>query len=280
MSAAVQTSKALPLAQSIDHYIDSFKGQPEFEICGKIAIANEILIAERECTLPHEIPPHGAKGTFPEISDTWYTKLFRILFRRCPRKEVAARLATVAFVVFNYDRCLEHFLQIGLETHYGLSPSEAADEVAKVDIIHAYGSLGPLSGFNNQVAVEFGKDALAHELLELSANIRTFSESEAEGNQDLDNIRKLVRRARKIVFLGFAYLDLNLEMLFPYDGPSPAYSPEKRLILGTSFGFSDTDCALIRSELYARAKVISDHISLFNLKCGALFNANTRSLLA
>ena len=48
---AKQISDSLPLAISIDNYIDSHAGNKTIEYCGKLAIANSIINAEQKSNL-------------------------------------------------------------------------------------------------------------------------------------------------------------------------------------------------------------------------------------
>src|SRR6185295_10588589 len=100
----------------------------------------------------------------------------------------------VAFIVFNYDRCLEHFLEYALFGLYGIPRRDAASLVRKLTIIHPYGTIGDLQ------ALPFGgtKDSYP-ELFPLASRIKTYTES-FEERDDLNRIRMEMLQAECIVF--------------------------------------------------------------------------------
>jgi hypothetical protein len=50
----------------------------------------------------------------------------------------------VSFIVFNYDRCIEHFIFHAAQSYYGVDPGRAAQFVAAISFYHPYGSIAPL----------------------------------------------------------------------------------------------------------------------------------------
>jgi len=63
--AAWQVRDGMDLAPSIDNFIDSRRGDPYIELCGKLAIARAILDAERHSAL---IPDRSLAGRNTERS--------------------------------------------------------------------------------------------------------------------------------------------------------------------------------------------------------------------
>ncbi len=108
LRAAQHISKALPQAISIDNLMDSLNGDEFIELVGKLAIARSILMAEQESKL-YIIKQNVLKDRLRlrELESTWYGSFFKLLFENCRKVDIADRLKSVVFIVFNYDRCLE-----------------------------------------------------------------------------------------------------------------------------------------------------------------------------
>src|SRR5205823_781262 len=79
---------------------------------------------------------------FALIADTWFVRFMRML--AVPRSQLEQIFENVAFIVFNYDRCLEHFLLLALTRLYDISPTDAAILLGKLTIIHPYGVIARL----------------------------------------------------------------------------------------------------------------------------------------
>lgn len=77
-NAAKQISRAMPLAISIDNYLDAHAHDSRIELCGKLAIVEAILESEKKSSLyPAESLGHTIK--FRNIENTWYTAFFKVL---------------------------------------------------------------------------------------------------------------------------------------------------------------------------------------------------------
>lgn len=103
LTASEQISRAMPQAISIDNFIDARSDNKAIVLCGKIAIVRAILQAEEKSKLS------GEKINFQSIEDTWFTKFFRLLFENCRPESLEERIKSIVLIVFNYDRCIEHF---------------------------------------------------------------------------------------------------------------------------------------------------------------------------
>src|SRR5262249_8330564 len=153
-----------------------------------------------------------------EVADTWLVKFMHMLSPGIPKESVRHIFDNVSFIVFNYDRCLEHFLSKALPKLYGIRDEEALEIVRGLPILHPYGIVG-------DAQFGFGRtDYFA------SVNaIKTYTEQ----INDRDVIAKLVaevERAECIVFLGFAFHSQNIQML------KPPKRPERlKFIYGTAY---------------------------------------------
>ena len=129
-----------------------------------------ILEAERASKLAFE-KVDGRDVFKPEkLANTWFLKFMHMLSRSVPNaREI---FANVAFVIFNYDRCVEHFLYNALQRVYGIRENDAADILADCTIIHPYGLVGPYLPISG--GVPFGTTSADYR--QLSQQIKTYTE--------------------------------------------------------------------------------------------------------
>jgi hypothetical protein len=121
----------------------------------------------------------------------------------------------VSFIVFNYDRCIEHFFEHAIASHFLLDLSAASQIVQKnLRIVHPYGDLGPLHG--TKANVNFGEKfepathAAADGIYAMSQRLLTFTESrKAQGAK----AKAMISKAQRLVFLGFGFGEQNVELL-------------------------------------------------------------------
>ena len=225
---------ALPGSISIDNLIDAHRNDPEFAEIGKMAIAKAIISAERGSKLyvnPNEID----NFSLAELNGTFLITLFQILSEGLPREDVNSIFSNASFIVFNYDRCLEAFLPRAIEKYYGLPLNDAIKIAQSATIIHPYGRVGEFGRDRSLATAGFGSERC--NIRSIAQGIRTFSEGladEGHGKQ----IQMLMQEADQIVFLGFAFHPLNMEILTP-KGPSFADK-----VFGTTLGLSE---AAVRS---------------------------------
>ena len=127
---------------SIDHFINDLRfsslssidafiaARPEHQKVGKASIA--FAVSQRE--MPESL--------CARTSENWYLRLYQELvsegFERFSDNQLKV-------ITFNYDRSLEQFLFQSLKASYNKSNIEIAEKVNSIQVIHLYGSLGPLS---------------------------------------------------------------------------------------------------------------------------------------
>ena len=148
----------MPQAESIDNYLDAHAGNHQMELCGKLAIVRSILVAEGQSLLHFKRERVNSRPNFKVLESTWYNGFFRLLVKNCRKADLPARFASVVLVVYNYDRCIEHFLYHALQNYYGMEDSEAADLVSAIALFRPYGSIGHLPWQQDQMSVEFGSE--------------------------------------------------------------------------------------------------------------------------
>jgi len=277
--AANTISEAMPLAESIDNYIHVHKNDTTIELCGKLAIVKTILEAERAS--PLNFRKNDKVATFsPSATDnTWYNQFFIMLTNNCRVEELGQRFSSIKLIIFNYDQCIEHFIYHSLPiAYYEIDQYRAAEIVKGMEIYHPYGTVGNLPWYSDAHTIEFGEEPRPHQLLDLADQIKTFTEGTDPTSSDIIAIRKGVLEADIVLFLGFAYHKLNLELIKPWNMTS---AKRKILYLGAAVGISDEDIELISYDLHELCSgKTSRTVKLRNdlENCLELFKQHSRTL--
>lgn len=277
--AAQTIRNAMPMAISIDNFIDAHNGNEIIELCGKLAIVRAILQAEKNSLLYVDINQLNERVKYERLSDTWYTSFMQLLTENCRIDDLPGRFASLGLIVFNYDRCIEHFLYHALQTYYTIDKNEAARLVNDMQIYHPYGTVGYLPWQQEKDSIDFGAEPQADQLLSLAKQIKTFTEGTDTRSGQIAAIRQWVTESEIIVFLGFAFHKQNLKLLNPVNDQSPLVCATECDYYATSLGISDSDCLIIESDLM---KIKSNRCRSRNLRndleCNQLFREYWRSL--
>jgi hypothetical protein len=190
----------------------------------------------------------------------------QMLGRGIPKENVREIFDRVSFIVFNYDRCLEHFLKNALEMTYKIRPDEASSIIAKLHIIHPYGVVDEAVGFGTTRG----------DYVKLAEGIKTYTEQIAAADV-VKAIAVEVSRAECIVFLGYGYHSQNMQLLRPAD-PMPELKP----VFGTAHGLSDADVEVVSHQInnwFSKSAIRSGSLRLENkLTCAGLFDDYAKSL--
>jgi hypothetical protein len=175
---------------------------------------------------------------FSPVSNGWISRLFQMLTENVAISEIEQVFENLALIVFNYDRCLEAYIPRALQQYYGIAQSDAERLLSKLTIIHPYGVAGGIDR-NGRLTVPFGSTQV--NLLETAQGIRTFSEGIADPKMASD-IQATMHDAHTLVFLGFSFHPLNLELL-------EADTPNLRRIFATTHGLSKSAVATVEQTL-------------------------------
>lgn len=267
---------ALPQAMSIDNFIDSQRGNEKIALCGKLAIVRSILDAERKSILYFDRFAGESGIKYPSLEKTWYLPFFQLLTENCEKKDIEERFKSIALIIFNYDRCLEHYLFHALQTYYRITEIEASELVKNISIYHPYGSVGALPWFGNSGAMAFGTQPNTHELLELTKKIKTFTEGTDPNSSDILAIKEHMRNATKLVFIGFAFHKLNMQLIAP--DLSHETIINKPACYATTYEISESDKEVVRDQicnLYKSNKVI---VKMASVACSDFFSEFWRSV--
>lgn len=267
---------AMPQAISIDNFIDARSDDPLIEISGKLGIAISVLAAEASSKLATSPSNGRERPNFNALSNTWHNSFFQLLTENCKKPDLPSRLKKVALVIFNYDRCVEVFLIQALKNYYTIDESEALALLKQVEIHHPYGVVGALPGLGGETEIPFGATPQPSQLLAIASEIKTFTEGTDESASHIKRIRELMSKCHRIVFLGFAYHRLNMQLLFKK--PSGLPPLESRKIYGTALSLSASDVSIISEELSAYAETEEKYVQLQDLTCHQLFKNYWRSM--
>jgi hypothetical protein len=238
--------RGLVFSRSIDTLLTDSNDDTVSRV-GKIAIAKVLSDREKRAAFfkfpngePASISPktresvHGAEIT---IRDTWMPSFFRELRAGLTREQFEMRLSQTTVITFNYDRLLEHFLDVAIHQYDGIPLAEAAALRRKLRIIHPYGVLGPV--FEHDPALDSQNETIrldGHDERSIAKApdlIKTYDETIASS---LDaEIKTLARDTPRVIFLGFGYHPQNMRLL---GFPRPPFHKLSGKFYGTALGLS------------------------------------------
>lgn len=249
--AAWMIRDGLPLSDSIDNFMDKHAADERVRWLGQMGIAKAIGTAERSSSLFVSESNIYNQLDIKSVSATWPVKLFKILQRRVRKDRLEDLFSNVSFVVFNYDRCLEHFLHWAVRLSYGVSAEEASEIVARADILHPCGTIGdlPWMSRHGDSLVAFGAESLP--LINMHQRIRTYTD-QIQDSILIDTVKQKIQTSEQIVFLGFSYLPQNMDLLTPSNGFTA------HQVLGTAFNLSDFNQRAIVNDIKSRTQSAND----------------------
>jgi hypothetical protein len=265
-------------AISIDNFLDAHRGDEKMELCGKLAIVKSILSAEGASKLRNGEPGEN-KFKLRDLADTWYVNFFQMLTENIARADVGTVFENIAIVTFNYDRCIERFLVQALSDYYEIPDNDSEQIVAKLAIYHPYGTVGPLPWQDRTQSVSFGSTQTS--LLAAAARIKTFTEG-LDDESLLEKIHVAIIEAENLVFLGFAFHPMNMNLL------KPKCETNTKRIFATTLGMSAADKSMIQDDIWRMLGKERNHWAdlqamqpeMTNETCRVFFQQYFRSLSA
>lgn len=246
--AAKFIAENIYMSQSIDSFIDSHREDADVERCGKLAIVSSILQAEADTCLysDNRIVPWKA-AELSGLATTWYRQFFHILTSGVALNEVRNIMSQLSFIIFNYDRCFETFLIESLCRFYRITIDQAVEIVSSADIVHPYGSIGPLWSEDGSKVVRFGENRGGAALLRsCTENIRTFTE-QLEDKTEMQHIHGVIEAAERYVFLGFAFHEQNMTLLTKT--PRSMSLQSGKSAWATASGLSPAACTVVSGDI-------------------------------
>lgn len=246
-------------AESIDNFLNNHRDNEELVYVGKLAIAYCISTAEANCPISEDRP--GASIT---TDDYFLVELLRIVVRGHTVKDVEKSLQNLHFITFNYDRCIERYLDIWLSQNFGQSMSQFVSD--NVKFLHVYGSLGDYfaEGKFSLKSSESRRFFLNPqiELPKIAERLKIFTESTTIDVNE--NIRWFMSDAKLVTFLGFGFEEQNMSI---FEGLEFENMPK---VFATTFNVSDPNVKLIRSELGQKFRK-HNGATTYDSKCAELF---------
>lgn len=247
LRACKRIRNAMPQAVSIDQFIDSAGVVDSIPTVGKVAIVDQILRAERESTLFID-SDHQRGELIRRAKGYWLHTFWGRLTEGAHIEDLSVRLKLCSFVIFNYDRCIEHYLFNAIKNYYDASDVDAAAILSAAEFFHPYGSIGPLPWQTDADPIPFGAHLPAAVLLQSANRIKTFTEVTEPLEDEIKKIQPHVRAAIFLVFLGFGYHPTNLNVL----GRSTeiTFDPDgRKKTIGSAYEISADDQVAIKLEL-------------------------------
>lgn len=187
---------------SIDDYLETHESQ---RLIGKFHIAHQLVQAESRVKL------FEAPG-----DQDWLQVLWDAM--KSPADQFAKN--QVGFIIYNYDRCIEHYLTTVLDNRWNIGTLEAWKQVSQLRFVHPHGILGNYVPLGHQGVIpgrHFGCESFAkrspdfffQEVREATAGIRVYSEPQPADSDTKTKVHNLLSWAKKIVFLGYGFNKYN-----------------------------------------------------------------------
>lgn len=268
---------AMPQAISIDNFMDTQSDNDKIALCGKLAIVRSILDAEGNSLLRFDRTRGDSTIDFSGLKNTWYIPFFQLLTGNCRKNDLEKRFKSTTLIIFNYDRCIEHYLSHALQNYYKISEPESAELINHIHIYHPYGDVGTLPWVMQNGAMPFGEKPSSEKLLELAKNIKTFTEGTDPGSSEIEEIQTKIGQATRLVFLGFAFHPSNMQLMTS----SEFEYPQRKAIecYATTFRTSEANKRVIVEQIRGLYnKKIQTVTETADLQCHPFFDEYWKSL--
>ncbi len=214
-SATLEFSQALGRSKidSIDAFLQ--ERHERFLQVGKYCVAGALTALE--------IPSHCNPA-----DEDWIQALWEIM-RRGSNREISKN--KIAFISYNYDRSLEHCLTEAMTHSFGVSRQAAWQELRKIPIVHPHGVLAPYLPYpeawdqldgesKRRLATNPGEGRFyfpSHEsnlaTCLAAEHLNLYWEKRTTDPSPQATMKTLLSTATRVVFLGFGFLDANMEHL-------------------------------------------------------------------
>jgi hypothetical protein len=236
--AAFREALQLSHQPSVDAFLEVPVSRREFLDVGMTAIAVALMLHEDQGEIRRKRSPRWFEHVFKHMQVTG----------------ADFRSNQLSIVTFNYDRSVEQLFYNALTSSYGMDAIGVAEVLREIRVVHVYGKLGNLHWQSS--------DGRPYEPLVNRETVRkcvTSMKVMAQGERNSEEFataRRLLRNAECICFLGFGYLDTNLERLFDRDEEFGrlAILPEAR-IYGSTKGLGRVRMAQVTRQLTVSAEL-------------------------
>jgi len=242
-------ASVLSSAISVDDALYQLSETQEAVVLGKLCIVRKILEAEAASTIRNADNgrPHNGSGR-----DGWIEQLFSMATSGVRQSEMEFAFDKVTFVIFNYDRCVEHYLYWAFQ-RIGIDEGRSANIVRQLKIIRPYGAIGSILR-DDADFVAYGGETDPFRAI---SRIRTYTESDAI--HDGATLVQAILTARMVMFLGFGFHAQNMELL---KAPELGY----RHVMATVKKVHDGNKQAISNEIIRNLRCQEpDRVALFNM---------------
>lgn len=246
------------LSGSIDQFLSSHQEDSVLVKCAKSAIAFEISKAEAESHLNANTDSRNYTD-FVNLRDSYLPRLWARLQNGLPITGWRSYFENLRVITFNYDRTLEQFLRLALTRFCRADDSEVLEVMNQLPILHVYGNLGTLGRGSEHCPYAPN----LHQTISSTNRILTFSETVRDNVRD--EIGNYFRWADRIVFLGFSYANVNMDLF-------PKIENAAKAVFGTSKDMSAANTEHARSRLNRLVDNINCRTVLSPTTCAQLFD--------
>ncbi len=229
---------------SVDRFLAN---NPSLSEYGKFAITMYILEYEERSK---SLFGNSSLKTQDKKDQDWYTYIFNRMTEKSMQPDGYKDFGNnnAVFITFNYDRSLEHFFYKSLINTYTecQDRSQIIEELKKIKIYHVYGKIGPLGWEGCGNPIDYGKNLDYDALDFFKDNIKIIYEVQKD-TKHLDEIAQEIKDAKKIFFLGFGYLEDNINIIKLIENINMSQS-----FYGTSVGLFSQEVDRIRWRFHPK----------------------------
>jgi len=214
--------------QSGQTSVDAFlEHRDDLREVGKAAIAYQLI--------GHETP-----GRLFDRDMDWYAHLYKRM--NCAFQDFGKN--DLSIVTFNYDRSIEHFLFTALKNTHRKDDREVAERLAEIPIIHVHGRLGRLP-WQGPGGRTYAPSPTPNDIRIAAAGIRIVHDQVSQ-DEAFSQARDLMKKAQRVVFLGFGYDEINVSRLIPKLSDVPG------TLFGSAFELAETEIVSLRQRFENR----------------------------
>lgn len=247
-------------AASIDNFLDQHKDESDLVTTLKCAIV--YAIAKHEMSSKIGLGRKNLDEIVRSNFDYFLFDLLNLVVRGHQIDNIAQSLENLSFITFNYDRCIERYIEQWLVYRFG---PNAAQLARSVNVLHVYGSID--SYFESEFESPFlrkGEIPYSNPIAvipHLAARIKLFTEQ--EDTEIPARIASIVRSSQVLCFLGFGFEEQN--MRFFTEGF------RHHDVFATAFGLGKANTDFLNRRL-TRFSSTKKSVYVINGKCKELFS--------
>lgn len=266
--AGNEFSKVVASFVSIDEALHYYSRQPEVVLLGKVAIARQILKAERGSVLYS--PARHVKANLNQTGETWLPHFLSMASSSLTMQQMEQAFQHVTVINFNYDRSIEYFLHTALQEQLNLGADLARSAVDRLTIIRPYGSIGAPSW--RPQGMPYGGDDYEQtiDLFKAAEGIRTYTEQNIDG-ATVTAIRQSIEAADLVIILGFGFHEQNVALL-------STDKLKRRRIFATVNGIAEPNHSVLADRI-TRCMKTKIPPELLNLKASELLDQLRPSIM-